>query len=104
MRNITDVISATVRQQFPEDAIDHVDVSEGEDSDGDRILKVTIVLNTGLSALDQNKMIGLVRHIRTNLLDHLSESGERQDVRRADFPLISYVSKQEYSKLSSAAA
>ena len=78
-------------ERFSKEAINSVVVKSDRDSDGDRVLRIIVVLEVNHRKLiDGRKMVGLVRHIRTKL-------DETQSI--DDFPMISFVSKKEAGKL-----
>ena len=83
------LVGNIVKRQFSEAVINNVDVKPDVDSDGDAVLRVTIVFETNDKTLDRNKMVGLVRHIRSELAEIELES----------FPLVSFVAKAEAAKL-----
>jgi len=77
-------------ERFSKDAINRVVVKSDCDSDGDRVLRVIVVLEAnGKETLDAKKMVGLVRHLRSTL--------EAKNI--DDFPMVSFVSKKEAGKL-----
>ena len=69
-----------------------VDVQPDFDSDGEPILRITIVVES-TSALSTSGLTSFVRHLRSQLA--------AQDVE--DFPVITYVSKAEAGKRAVAA-
>lgn len=85
---LSELVGKIVKRQFTEAVIHSVNVKSDVDSDGDDVLRVTIVFETSGKTLDRNKMVGLVRHLRSELTDMESDS----------FPLISFVSKKEAKK------
>ena len=91
---VRQTINDIVRRRLTSARIVNVDVRSGFDSDGDPVLRVTVVFASEPTAQDTKKMVGLVRHIRTGL----NRSGADS------FPLLSYVSRREASKLELAAA
>ncbi len=92
--NFVGMIERIVRDRLSASVIDSVDVKSDVDSEGDPILRVTIVFDQTEQGLDQNRVVGLVRHIRSNLE---GEGGDR-------FPLISFIAKNEAAKLKRASA
>jgi len=65
-------------------------VTEDEDADGDAVLRVTIVFEGKPEALDREKLVGLVRHMRSQLIDTLNSEA---------FPILSFMSKNEAKTL-----
>jgi hypothetical protein len=87
-------IEQTVRRRLAGARIAHVAVRSDFDNDGDPVFRVTVVFDGEPTAQDAKKMVGLVRHIRGALRGANAES----------FPLLSFMSKREASKLKLAAA
>lgn len=87
---IDDVVLAVMSQALGPDAIARVEVRRGVDSDGDRILRITIILNDNLPP-DPKRLAAFVRHLRTELDGH------------DDFPILSFISKSDAGKLVEAA-
>lgn len=78
-------------QNFEENSVSGVYITEGVDSDGDAILRVMVVLANS-SHLDGNQLVGLVRNIRSLISD------------KKQFPVISFVSKADADRLDVEAA
>jgi hypothetical protein len=91
--DITTLIESIIRERFSEAAIDHVEIAEEKDFDGDPILRVVVVYD-GKHILDAKKTSGLVRHIRHKLV------ASRESV----FPILSFMSKSEAAEMKAAAA
>jgi hypothetical protein len=93
---IKEAISEVVRERFVGDLITSVNVSAAEGSDGDPIFKVFVVFESasGKDTLDEDKMLGLVRHIMQRL----------ESMNVDEFPLVSFVSKKDAAKLNFATA
>jgi len=87
--SLNELVGKIVKRQFSEAAIHSVNVKSDVDSDGDAVLRITIVFETSGKTLDRNKMVGLVRHIRSELTNMESDS----------FPLVSFISKKEAENL-----
>lgn len=90
-RTISDVINERLGDAAE---IVGVDVKPELDDDGDAILVITVVFDAEKSALDPDRVLGMVRHLRQALAK----------VRVNDFPLLSYVSKEDAKTLKHAAA
>lgn len=88
------LIEEVVRDRFGDASIVSVHVREDEDFDGDIVLYVTVVFDAK-KPLDSDKTNSIVRHTRHRLMH------ERDD--RA-FPVFSFVSKSDASRLKTAAA
>ena len=82
------IIRRLLEERFTGVVIDDVIAKSGFDSDGDGILKITVVLGSE-GALDRKELVGFVRHLRSTL--------ENEHV--AEFPIVSFVSKSEAHKL-----
>ncbi len=78
------IVSDTVREQLAPCSVD-VRMRKGTDEDGDAVLNITVIIETE-DFPDRRKMLGLARHIRSNLAG-------------ADFPLLSFVSKRDAAKM-----
>jgi hypothetical protein len=89
---LNSALEKVVRTQFADAAIHAVDIVPDQDSDGDPILRITVVYETSYK-LDMEKAVGLVRHMRDVLEDKHEEA----------FPLISFRSKSDHDKLRAAA-
>lgn len=77
-------------ERFEESAILGVRIKDDVDVDGDRVLRIMIVLAGGRS-FDGKQMVGFVRHLRSRM------SGNA-------FPIVSFVSKEDADKLTGEAA
>lgn len=82
-----------VRKQFADVQIDSVRVVEDEDSEGGKILRVTIVFEAK-DGLDPAKAKGLVRHMRSSLIKNDAFT----------FPLVAFRSRADQKRLEAAAA
>lgn len=94
MADIKELVSEIVRGEFENAKIESIDVTEDVDSDGDPILRITVVFDPSGDGLDSQKMVGLVRHLRPKLAENNIVS----------FPLVRFVSKADADKLKRAAA
>jgi hypothetical protein len=79
-------ISEAIKQVLPAESIDRIGVEDGIDSDGDPILKITIVLKHDMRLWDTKAMLGLTRHIREKIPDETR------------FPLIDFVSATDVAR------
>lgn len=93
---IKDAIAEVVRNRFGGAKITSINVTGAEDSDGDPIFKILIVFETapGKETLDGQEMSGLVRHLM----------GRFAEMDVGEFPLVSFVSKNDAAKLNLEAA
>lgn len=87
-------IEQIVRQRLSGTRVTQIGVKADYDRDGDPIFRITIVFDSKPTAQDVEKMAGLVGHIRSGL----------DDANADRFPLVSFISKREASKLKLAAA
>lgn len=92
--NIKQALEDTIRQELAAAGIDHVYLEEDIDSDGEKVLRVTIVVDA-IRNLDASKTAGLVRHMRSSI-----------DVLDADFifPIVAFRSRAEHKRLNPEAA
>lgn len=90
-RNVQKVVETVVKERFPDDVIRLVTAVKDVDSDGDPVLRVTVVFDSRHGLLDSDRMAGLVRHLRTRL------AGADADL----FPVVSYIALEEAAKLRS---
>ena len=83
--DVAEVIETTVREHFAGADIPSVTVQPDTGSDGDPLLRVTVVFDgpDAKTTLRTDRMISLVRHIRPRLW-------KMNDDR---FPLVSFISK-----------
>lgn len=88
------IISGIVRERFKGAEIDSISVSPDLDSDGDPILRVTVVLTSDVSQLESSKLAGLTRHVRAKIVN-------RKD---AAFPIFRFMTKSDSDRLKRAAA
>ncbi len=79
------VVSDTLKSRLDRVRTVDVEVEEQYDADGDPVLHVTVVYESGESELDGAQLSGLVRHLRPAL----SERGEYR------FPVMSFVAAEE---------
>lgn len=84
------VIEDTIRDRLSTEAVERVLVRDGEDNDGDPVLRITVVLKKPLRAVNRREMIGLTRHIRTALKDNNR------------YPLIEFLSLGDAKKRAAA--
>ncbi len=88
-REVNEIVEAVVRERFSSNAIQSVEVSNDIDDEGDTILRIVVVLNGNLSSIDNPRILGLVRHIRSEL-GGADESG---------FPIVDFVSSFDAAKM-----
>lgn len=90
LRKISESIKKLLAARMPGAAIYAVKVEESEDFDGDPILEITVIFDAA-SPLQAGKVAGVVRHIRSEILD--------QSDREFGYPVMSYISKKDAEKL-----
>jgi hypothetical protein len=88
-RNVTEIIERVVRDQFSSGLIRSVEVNDKFDEDGGRVLKIVIVLNKDFNNEDKKRILGLTRHIRSELYN----------IKMTDFPVIDFVSSNDAAKM-----
>jgi len=84
---LTDIIGTIVRSELSEAAVKSVEVAEDVDYEGDDIFRVRIVLRQD-AVTDTNKLLGLVRHLRSGLAT----------VNCDRFPIVDFVSEGDIRK------
>jgi len=77
------IIRAAIDEQLSADAVQSVQIEESLDSDGEPILKITIVLTKRAPSLAGKKMVGVARAIRTKIKDDRL------------FPIIDFISESD---------
>jgi hypothetical protein len=84
------LIGKVLGDRFPDAKISEVVVRSDIDGDGDRVLRVAVVVDGASEHLNRDALVGFVRHLRSRL-----------DVeRREEFPLLSFISRNEAKKLN----
>jgi hypothetical protein len=94
LERIRGVVENTVKGRFSDAIIDRVTVREATDSDGDPMLRIFVVFKTDAKGVDEARMGGLVRHLRSALDEADSDI----------FPLVSFLSQQDAKKMNLEAA
>lgn len=89
MRHLEDIVERVVRGRFSAGAVHSVKVSHDVDDDGDRILRIVVFCDKAFDASDERKMLGLVRHVRSELAA----------VENDEFPMIDFVSGKDSAKI-----
>lgn len=87
--DVSAIVEAVVRERFSHDSIQSVEVAPDIDDEGDAILRITVVLNGELNPGDKLKILGLVRHIRSELY------ANNKNV----FPMVDFVSSVDAVKM-----
>lgn len=88
------IVEKTFRDRFPGAIVSRVIVQPRVDDDGDRVLDVFIVFDERGPPLDRARLVGFVRHLRSRLLE----------VGREEFPIPSFIPRNEADKLKLEAA
>ncbi|MBV1707649.1 MAG: hypothetical protein KGQ37_10630 [Hyphomicrobiales bacterium] len=88
------VVKQTVRQHLDGATIDTITVQPDEDSDGDPVLRITVVISSDMGAIDPRRLTSMGRIMRPKLED-LGEPG---------FPIFRFISKRDYKRLKHEAA
>jgi len=91
---LEDIISGIVRARFADAEIESIGIEPDKDSDGDPILRVTVVFSSDMAELEPSKLAGLVRHVRPKLIEQ-HEPG---------FPIFRFVSKRDNDRIRHEAA
>lgn len=92
--SLEEIVSELVRERFADTEIDSIKVEADRDSDGDPILRITVVFDSEVAKLESSKLAGLARHMRPKL-EERSEPG---------FPIFRFLSKRDSERLRHAAA
>jgi hypothetical protein len=92
--SLEEVILETVKERFSDAMIESISIDPDKDSDGDAILRITIIFDSDIEKLESAKLTGLVRHVRPKL------AAQKED----RFPIFRFVSKRENDRLKHAAA
>jgi hypothetical protein len=88
LANIKETVLEVAKKRIKDATIDHVDVKEGYDSDGDEILYVTVVYRTEKSLISSDGTYGFIGDLRSRL--------EKKGIDEPRFPLMSFVSCDDY--------
>lgn len=88
-RKLEQVVKTLLAERFSGTSIHKVAIKSDTDSDGDKVLRITVVLESDTSTLNREALAGFVRHLRPKL----------EDIHAEEFPLVSFVSKAEAHKL-----
>lgn len=92
---LNQAIERLVRAEFSDAAIEAVHVVPDFDADGEQVYKVTVVLKS-VNQFDASKASSLMRHIFPAMKQVFGE-------RDASFPILSFLSKADYRRVSAAA-
>ena len=87
--NLETLVRDALAERFPDADIDRVIIRPDLDSDGDKVLRITVVLEGHAGNLNREKLVGFVRHLKSRLAT--AECDE--------FPLLSFVERNEARKL-----
>ncbi len=88
-------IEQLVRAEFSDAAIEAVHVVPDFDADGEQVYRVTVVLKS-VKQFDASKASNLMRHIFPTMKEVFGE-------RESSFPILSFLSKADYKRVSAAA-
>ena len=92
--NLERVVSLLLTERFPNARVQNVIIKSDIDADGDRFLRITVVLESDPESLDRDNLVSFVRYLRPKLAAEKAE----------DFPVISFVSAKEAGQLHLEAA
>jgi len=93
-QTLDNIIAPIVRARFADAEIESIEIVPDEDSDGDRILRITVVFRSDMTRLEPSKLAGLTRHVRPKLMEQ----------RETGFPIFRFVSKRDNDRLRHEAA
>lgn len=88
------IISRIVVERFSDAKIDSITVEGDFDSDGERILRVTVVFESEIANIEPSKLAGLTRHVRPKIAE----------LQGAGFPIFRFMSKRDSDRLTHEAA
>jgi hypothetical protein len=88
-RAMEGIVQQLIREQFPDRNVDRVFVEGDEDSDGDAVLRITVVVERATIDLDRSTLVGLTRLLRSKLIE----------ANITAFPVLSFVTKGEANAL-----
>ena len=91
---LTSLIGKLLMERFPDATIKNVVVRHDFDSDGDKILRIVVILTSDPEKLDKLKLLGFVPTLRPKLEAAMSEG----------FPVMSFVSERDAGPLNLEAA
>lgn len=93
-KSLDDAIAEVVKARLDASVIDHIEVEADDDSDGEPILRITVVFSKGIESLDSHRLAGLARYVRPEL----AEQGNTR------FPIFRFISKRDFERQNRAAA
>ena len=83
------IVRSLLTDRFPEAKINGVIIKADTDNDGDKILRITVVVASAMENLDRDSLLGFVRLLRPEL-----EAAEYDA-----FPVMSFISAREVGKM-----
>jgi hypothetical protein len=83
------VVRSLLSERFPEASVERIVIRADTDQDGDKILRITVVLSSQVDKLDRDNLVGFVRHLRPKL----------SEVKTNEFPVVRFVSASDAKKL-----
>lgn len=87
MDKIKKIIEAVLKREFIDVEIEEIHVREGYDHEDDEVLYVTVVFHAS-GPLNSKATAGFVRHVRPEL----------NEVEETRFPVMSFVSRDDFSE------
>lgn len=93
-RTLEDIVRDLLEERFPGTEIIRVVVSADRDSDGDQILRITVVTAAEPRSLDRSQVLGFAGLLKPRLEEAHSDG----------FPIMSFVSARDAGKLRLEAA
>lgn len=92
--SLEDLILKTVKERLGNAIVESLSIEADEDSDGDPILRITVVFASEVKELESHRLAGLVRHVRPKLAE----------CKESRFPIFRFVDKRENDRLRHEAA
>jgi len=86
---LENVVRNLLSERFPEAVVERIFIRADADQDGDKILRIMVVLSSQVDKLGRDNLVGFVRHLRPKL----------SEIEMDDFPIVGFVSASEAKKL-----
>ena len=86
---LEEIVRSLLTDRFPDAKINGVIIKADTDIDGDRILRITVVVASAMENLDRDSLLGFVRLLRPKL----------EVVEYNAFPVVSFIAAREVGKM-----
>lgn len=94
IKRLEAIVGTLVAERFPDAQVDRIAVQPDHDSDGDKILRVSVIFKSALDDLDRDNSLGFVRMLRPRLIAAKSN----------EFPVVSFVAAEDAGRMPLEAA